>query len=131
MAALRGKYRCITWDERSHGMSDVHGPSEHRCILDTARRLQHGHRFRGMGALYFDDRLIETFPQLGGLAFGNHAPAVHQQHAIAVLGFALVGDGLRIFLDPKQRTQLERVVGQEIIQPAEAPAVPRARSSAA
>jgi peptide/nickel transport system permease protein len=43
--------------------------------------------------------------------------------ATAVLGFALVGDGLRIFLDPKQRTQLERVVGQEILQPAEAPAV--------
>lgn len=42
--------------------------------------------------------------------------------ASAVLGFALVGDGLRIFLDPKQRTQLERVVGREIIDPANVPA---------
>jgi peptide/nickel transport system permease protein len=42
--------------------------------------------------------------------------------ATAVLGFALVGDGLRVFLDPKQRTQLERIVGREIIQPVDAPA---------
>ena len=43
--------------------------------------------------------------------------------ATAVLGFALVGDGLRVFLDPKQRgQQLERVVGREIIDPVEAPA---------
>jgi peptide/nickel transport system permease protein len=41
--------------------------------------------------------------------------------ATAVLGFALVGDGLRVFLDPKQRTQLERIVGREIIQPVDAP----------
>ena len=43
--------------------------------------------------------------------------------ATAVLGFALVGDGLRVFLDPKQRTQLEQVVGKEIVQPTEAPVV--------
>jgi peptide/nickel transport system permease protein len=43
--------------------------------------------------------------------------------ATAVLGFALVGDGLRIYLDPKQRTQLQRVVGQEIVNPVDAPAV--------
>lgn len=42
--------------------------------------------------------------------------------ATAVLGFALVGDGLRVFLDPKQRTQLERVVGMEIAAPVDAPA---------
>ena len=42
--------------------------------------------------------------------------------ATAVLGFALVGDGLRVFLDPKQRTQLERVVGQEMLHPVDTPA---------
>jgi peptide/nickel transport system permease protein len=42
--------------------------------------------------------------------------------ASAVLGFALVGDGLRVYLDPKQRRQFERVVGQEIIGHEELPA---------
>ncbi len=32
--ALKDRYRCITWDERSHGMSDVHGPFTH---WDAAR----------------------------------------------------------------------------------------------
>ena len=32
--ALRARYRCITWDERSHGMSEVHGPFTH---WDAAR----------------------------------------------------------------------------------------------
>jgi 3-oxoadipate enol-lactonase len=32
--ALRGSYRCITWDERSHGMSEVRGPFTH---WDSAR----------------------------------------------------------------------------------------------
>lgn len=32
--ALRDRYRCITWDERSHGMSEVHGPFTH---WDAAR----------------------------------------------------------------------------------------------
>jgi pimeloyl-ACP methyl ester carboxylesterase len=27
--ALRDRYRCITWDERSHGMSEVNGPFTH------------------------------------------------------------------------------------------------------
>lgn len=27
--ALKGRFRCITWDERSHGMSEVHGPFTH------------------------------------------------------------------------------------------------------
>jgi pimeloyl-ACP methyl ester carboxylesterase len=29
VAALRDRYRCITWDERSHGMSEVHGAFTH------------------------------------------------------------------------------------------------------
>ncbi len=32
--ALRDRYRCITWDERSHGMSSVSGPFSH---WDAAR----------------------------------------------------------------------------------------------
>lgn len=36
--------------------------------------------------------------------------------ASAVFGFALVGDGLRVYLDPKQRRQYERVVAQEIVR---------------
>lgn len=34
VAALRERYRCITWDERSHGMSEVKGPFTH---WDAAR----------------------------------------------------------------------------------------------
>lgn len=32
--ALQDRFRCITWDERSHGMSEVHGPFTH---WDAAR----------------------------------------------------------------------------------------------
>jgi 3-oxoadipate enol-lactonase len=42
VAALRAKYRCITWDERSHGMSEVHGPFTHwDSALDALRILDH------------------------------------------------------------------------------------------
>jgi 3-oxoadipate enol-lactonase len=42
LAVLRGKYRCITWDERSHGMSEVHGPFTHwDSALDALRILDH------------------------------------------------------------------------------------------
>ena len=40
--ALRERYRCVTWDERSHGMSEVHGPFTHwDAAADAVGLLDH------------------------------------------------------------------------------------------
>jgi peptide/nickel transport system permease protein len=52
-----------------------------------------------------------------GMITGQWWPALFPGLALAsaVLGFALVGDGIRIYLDPRQRRQFEKALQREIL----------------